>query len=235
VSEIRIETSRGSLSAVWNVPTSARAGLLLAPGAGSRFDHPGMEGLARALADRGFAVLRFNFPYGEAGRRLPDRAPVLVETWREVFAWAREQEEVGGLPLLAGGRSMGGRMASLAAAHPGEERFRPAGLVFFAYPLHPPRRLDRLRSEHLSSIEAPLLFISGTRDPLCDVDTMNAVLEPLRDRAELVWLEGADHGFHVLRRSGRDDEDVQKEAARTAEHWWDRVLTGDRITEGRPR
>jgi predicted alpha/beta-hydrolase family hydrolase len=186
-----------------------------------------MEGLAEALAGRRFAVLRFNFPFGEAGRRVPDRAPVLVETWMSVFAWAREREEFRGLPLLAGGRSMGGRMASLAAARRGGERFRPDGFLFFAYPLHPRRRPDRLRAEHLSSIETPMLFISGTRDALCDVHRMKEALAPLRDRAELVWLEGADHGFHVLRRSGRNDEDVQKEAARTAEHWWDRVSTGD--------
>jgi len=227
VSELRIPTTGGSLSAAWDLPPHPRAGIVLAPGSGSAFDHPGMEGLARALVDRGFAVLRFNFPYREAGRRLPDREPVLVDTWLEVFAWARERKEVRGLPLLAGGRSMGGRMASLAVARHGEGSFRPAGLVLFAYPLHPSRRPDRLRVEHLSSIGIPMLFISGTRDALCDVDRMNAALQPLRERAELVWLEGADHGFHVLRRSGRNDEDVQKEAARTAEHWWDRVHTGD--------
>jgi len=185
-----------------------------------------MEGLAVALSEAGFAVLRFNFPYTEAGRRAPDRQPVLIETWLSVLAWSRQQEETAGLALLAGGRSMGGRMASMAAALQ-PDRFGVEGLAFFAYPLHPPRRFDRLRAEHLSSIRIPMLFISGTRDALCDVDLMRAALQPLGDRADLVWLEGADHGFHVPRRSGRGDEDVQREAARAAENWWQRVRAGN--------
>lgn len=222
MSRVTIESSRGPLSGEWNLPPSPRAALLLAHGAGARFDHGGMVALAEVLAEHGFAVLRFNFPYREKGRGAPDREPVLVETWIEVLGWAREREETRELRILAGGRSMGGRMASVAAArHP--ERFRPAGLVFLAYPLHPPRRHDRLRAEHLRAIEVPMLFISGTRDTLCDVDLLKTALEPLGDRADLVLLEGADHGFHVLKRSGRTDEDVQREAARAAENWWEKV------------
>jgi predicted alpha/beta-hydrolase family hydrolase len=183
-----------------------------------------MEALAGALVERGFAVLRFNFPYAEASRRVPDRQAVLVQTWLDVLAWAREQPEAAGLPLLVGGRSMGGRMASLAAADAPEGEFDPNGLILFAYPLHPPGRTDRLRREHLSAIGRPMLFISGTRDTMADVELMETAVKHLGRRARLHWLEGADHGFHVLRRSGRTDDEVRREAAEVAEDWCSDVL-----------
>jgi hypothetical protein len=181
-----------------------------------------MDRLAGALAAAGFSVLRFNFPYSEAGRRAPDRAPALVRTWLDVFGWARTEGPGRDLPVLAGGRSMGGRMASLAAAgHP--DAFAPAGLVFFAYPLHPPGRPDRLRTAHLGRIRTPMLFLSGTRDALAGVDLLQAETRKLGGRARLHRLEGADHGFHVLKRSGRTDEDIAREAADTVRAWADRL------------
>jgi hypothetical protein len=191
--------------------------MALAHGAGVHRDHPSMKALAEALAGRGFAVLRFNFPYTEAGRSLPDREAVLVETWREVWDWVKARPEFEGLPRVAAGRSMGGRMASIAASR--VEGFDPGGLVFFAYPLHPAGRPDRLRVDHLASVRVPMLFLSGTRDPLAEPERLRAEVKRLGRRARLVWLEGADHGFAVLKRSGRTAGQVLGEAVEAATIW----------------
>lgn len=218
-----IPTGTGEVSAVMNAVPDPAALLILAHGAGVRRDHPSVDRLARALAGSGFSVLRFNFPYSEAGRRAPDRAPVLVRTWIDVLAWARSREPGRTLPILAGGRSMGGRMASMAAAdHP--DVFTVTGLVFFAYPLHPPGRPDRPRTAHLDRIRVPMLFLSGTRDTLAGVELMEAVTGKLGPRATLHKLEGADHGFHVLKRSGRTDEDIVGEAVDTVRSWAEPLL-----------
>lgn len=228
---LRIETGDMTVSAVWDLPKESRAGFVLAHGAGARYDHAGMAALAAALAHHGFAVLRFNFRYTEKGRRSPDRAPVAVQTWFDVWNWVRRRPEVDGLPLLAGGRSFGGRMATLAAAEPGggrgaepgAEPFNPHGLILFAYPLHPPGKPDKLRTEHLGSISAPLLFLSGTRDSFATVSLMDAAVAGLGPSATLHWLEGADHGFKVLKRSGRTDDEVREESAEVAGSWCRRL------------
>jgi len=216
---IRIPTGAHRISGAWVEAAGPLAGiLLLAHGAGARRDHPSMLSLAASLSEHGFRSFLFNFPYTESGRRVPDRTPTLVQTWIDVLAWARRSPDAAGVPLLAGGRSMGGRMASMAAArHPGD--FDPSGLVFFAYPLHPPGRTDRLRDAHLPEIRVPMLFLSGTRDTMAQVDLMDAVAGRLGRRSRLRWLEGADHGYHVLKRSGRSDEDVRQEAAGELRAW----------------
>lgn len=208
----RVDAPRGTPAAV----------LLLAHGAGVSRDHPSMDRLAGALVEAGFVTARFNFPYRERGRKVPDRAPVLIETWREVFAAARAQGEWQDLPILAGGRSMGGRMASMAAAE--GEGFSPQGLIFFAYPLHPPGKPQALRVAHLSAVRTPMLFLSGTRDSMATVDLMNAETRKLGALVRLHWLEGADHGFHVLKRSGRTDEDIVKESAEVSRAWLGDIL-----------
>ena len=139
----------------------------------------------------GIATLRFDFPYMREGRRAPDRAAVLVEEYTAAFAEAQARAD--GLPVLAGGRSMGGRMASMAVA----EGMPAAGLVFLAYPLHPPGRPERIRDEHLYGIRVPMLFVQGTRDAFAQPDLLAGVLERLGARAELVAIEGGDHGFKV--------------------------------------
>lgn len=185
--------------------------LVLAPGAGASAEHPSLAGLARELALRGLDVLRFDFPYRAAGRSRPDPMPVLLETWRAALAFARE--ELRPARLLAGGRSMGGRAASLLLA----EEAVADGLALFAYPLHPAGRPESLRDAHLPRIAVPVLCLCGTRDALCRRDLMEGVAALLPGSFELVWLEGADHGFHVLKSSGRTDAGVLAEAAdRTA-------------------
>jgi predicted alpha/beta-hydrolase family hydrolase len=176
------------------MPHDAFALLVVGHGAGSPARAPFLAGFCAAAAELGLGTLRFDFPYMAAGRRAPDRAPVLVESVRSAVAAAADI--AGGLPVLAGGKSMGGRMASMAAA---EGDLPVAGLVFLGYPLHPPGRPERLRDEHLARVDVPMLFLQGTRDALARIDLLRPVVERLGPRAELVEVEGADHSF---RRAG---------------------------------
>ena len=172
-------------------PDGARAMLVLGHGAGSPMTSPFLQGFCEAIADLGVATYRFDFPYRRAGRRAPDRAPVLIAAYRE--ARDRAEQLAGGLPLLAGGRSMGGRIGSMAAA----EGMPVAGLVFLAYPLHPPGRPEKIRDAHLYELRCPMLFLQGTRDAFAQPPLLEAVLTRLGSRAELISIEGGDHSFHV--------------------------------------
>jgi predicted alpha/beta-hydrolase family hydrolase len=182
-------------------PDHARAMLVLGHGAGSPMTSPFLTGFSTAIAQLGIASHRFNFPYMRAGRRAPDRAPVLVAAYRE--AAQRAAGAAAGLPLFAGGRSMGGRVASMAAA----EGMSVAGLVFLAYPLHPPGRPQRIRDAHLYDLTVPMLFVQGSRDPFAQPDLLAAVLKRLGSRAELLSVDGGDHAF---RRAGgtRDGAEI---------------------------
>jgi predicted alpha/beta-hydrolase family hydrolase len=176
---------------VWIDPPDAVAVLVLGHGAGSGMRSPFMTGFAEAIGELRVATLRFDFPYMQAGRRAPDRAPVLLEAWREAFADAVDR--AGGRPVFAGGKSMGGRIASMAAA----EGMPSAGLVFLGYPLHPPGRPDRIRDAHLDAVSVPMLFVQGTRDTFAQPQLLAAVLARLGPRAQLVAVEGGDHSFRV--------------------------------------
>jgi predicted alpha/beta-hydrolase family hydrolase len=172
-------------------PDDAVAMLVLGHGAGSPMTAPLLAGFCEAIAGLGVATLRFDFPYMREGRRAPDRAAVLIEAYRAAFAEAQQRAD--GMPVVAGGRSMGGRMASMAVA----EGMPAAGLVFLAYPLHPPGRPEKIRDAHLYDIAVPMLFVQGTRDTFAQPDLLAGVLERLGSRAELVAIEGGDHGFKV--------------------------------------
>lgn len=190
-----------------------------AHGAGAGMRHAFMDALSVQLADRRVATLRFEFPYMAAGSRRPDPAPRLEACVRKVVRWAAEAEP--GLRLVAGGKSMGGRMASQAQAKeplPGVE-----ALVFTGFPLHPAGKPGTTRGDHLDGVRVPMLFLQGGRDALASVDLMRGVTERLGERATLHVCEGADHGFHVLKRSGRTDSDVLDELAGTAAAWLDRL------------
>jgi predicted alpha/beta-hydrolase family hydrolase len=152
--------------------------------------------------DDGLATLRFNFPYIESGRRSPDTEAVLRDTWRAAFeaAWARRKKE----SVWASGKSLGGRIASMAAA---DGDIDPAGLVFLGYPLHPPGKPERIRDEHLYRIEAPMLFLQGTSDPFASPQPLRRVVEKLGARATLVPFEGGGHSFEVRGRK-RDPREV---------------------------
>ena len=199
----------GGVSAALSRPEGARFLLVLAHGAGAGMRHAFMESAAAALADRGVASFRYQFPYMEAGRRGPDRPPKLVATVRAaVDAAAKAAPD---LPLLAGGKSMGGRMTSLAASQEPLPGVR--GLVFFGFPLHAAGRPSRDRGDHLEAVSVPMLFLQGTRDKLAELELLRPVCDDLAPRARLHIVEGGDHSFHVLKRSGRSDAEVLAEIA----------------------
>ncbi len=210
----------GEVGALLTLPEPAKAILAFAHGAGAGMQHAFMADTARRLAERGVATLRYQFPYMEAGRRRPDGPPVLVESVRA--AVARAAALVPGLPLFAGGKSMGGRMTSTAAAEGGLAAVR--GLVLFGFPLHPAGRPSTDRAAHLAAVDVPMLFLQGTRDALADLELMEPVLRDLGPRATLHRLAGADHGFHVLKRSGRTDDEVAADIAERVSGWIDAVL-----------
>src|SRR5436309_5609587 len=177
--------------------------------------HPFMEAIAQRFAARGIGTLRYQFPYTEQGGRRIDPEPVLLATVRA--AVAAGSEEAGGLPLLAGGKSMGGRMTSRAAA--GAPLTGVAGLVFLGFPLHPAGQPGVSRADHLAKVERPMLFLQGTRDALADLSLLRPIVERLGARATLRVIEDADHSFHVLKRSGRTDEQVLDELASAVSDW----------------
>ena len=207
--EFEASRSSGKVSVLLVRPGDATSLLLLAHGAGAGMLHPFMQRVALDLADRGVATLRYQFPYMEAGSRRPDCQPKLLATVRSAVAEAGRQAP--DLPLLAGGKSMGGRMTSLAQA--AEPLAGVRGLVFLGFPLHPAGRPGVERSEHLSHIDLPLLFLQGTRDRLAELELLEPVLDALGSTARLRIVEGADHSFHVLKRSGRDEDEVMAELA----------------------
>src|SRR6266850_715154 len=201
----------GEVSALLLRPTTARRLLVLAHGAGAGMNHPFMENLAGELAGVGIATLRYQFPYTEGRRRVPDAPALLTAT--VVAAVRAAAEAAPGLPLFAGGKSMGGRMTSEAAAH------RPLdgvqGLVFFGFPLHPPNQPGTKRADHLAKITIPMLFLQGTRDTLADLKLFRPICTKLGARATLHIIETADHSFHVLKSSRKTDADVLQELAET--------------------
>ncbi len=206
----------GDVSGLWLRPTTAHAAFVFAHGAGAGMRHEFMEDLSQRLALRGVATLRYAFPYSDRGSRRIDPQPVLLATVRAAVARAREL--AGGLPLVAGGKSMGGRMTTLAASAAPLDGVR--GIVLTGFPLHaagaPP---NVTRAQHLTTVGVPMLFLQGTRDSLADLELMRGVCDGLGARATLHVVDGADHGFHVLKRSGRDDDAVLDELADTIDHW----------------
>lgn len=203
------------VSALLLLPERARALYVLAHGAGAGMRHPFMNAIAQRLATRGVGTLRYQFPYMEEGSRRPDPEPLLFATIRAALVAARQA--AGDLPLLAGGKSMGGRMTSRAAAVQPLEGVR--GIVFLGFPLHPAGQPGISRAEHLDRVTVPMLFLQGTRDTLADLTLLTPVIERLGERATLRVIEHADHGFHVLKRSGRTDEMVLDELADAVPAW----------------
>jgi uncharacterized protein len=205
----------GEVSALLLRPAKARWLLVLAHGAGAGMSHPFMAKLADELASVGVATLRYQFPYLEERRRVPDAPAVLTATVRSAVRAAADA--VPELPLLAGGKSMGGRMTSQAAAERLRESVR--GLVFFGFPLHPPNKPGTKRADHLAKVTVPMLFLQGTRDTLADLKLLRPVCAKLGARATLHIIETADHSFHVLKSSKRSDAEVLRELAETTASW----------------
>jgi predicted alpha/beta-hydrolase family hydrolase len=185
--------------------------------------HQFMEAAAEGLAGRGIATFRYQSPYMEKGGRRPDYRPVLLKTVRSAVTAAGNV--AGGLPLFAGGKSMGGRMTSMAAAGAPLDGVR--GIVFFGFPLHPVAKPGVERADHLGDVGVPMLFLQGTRDKLAPLDLLAPVCEHLGQLATLHFVDGADHGFHVLKRSGRTDEEVLDELVDATRAWIDTVISSE--------
>ncbi|MEV1129197.1 alpha/beta family hydrolase [Agromyces sp. NPDC049794] len=194
---ITVDVDGTPVSGVYARPADAAATIVVAHGAGAGMEHPFMSGFTRAMDALGFATLRFNFPYREAGRRFPDRPPVAIATWRAVMAAATARAAAAGSPdepIWASGKSFGGRMASMAVA----DGMPAAGLIYLGYPLHPPGRPEKARDEHLVGVTVPMLFLQGRNDPFAiPNEQLDEVVARIGPTATLQWVENANHSFEV--------------------------------------
>jgi len=214
--EIRFDANGAEVSGLVVRPDGARWLYLFGHGAGAGMRHRFMAAMTEVLARRAVATFRYQFPYVERGSRRPDARPTLLTTVR---AAAREAARiVPGLPVIAGGKSMGGRMTSLAMAEAPIDLV--VGLAFLGFPLHAAgKQPSAERGAHLAAVPVPMLFLQGTRDTLADLTLLEPLTRSLGERATLHVVEGADHSFHVLKRSGRQDEDVLEELGDSMAAW----------------
>src|SRR5881227_3938305 len=210
----------GDVSGLLLRPDGARLLYVLAHGAGAGMRHPFLETVARQLDGRGIATLRYQFPYMERRASRPDPPAVAAATVRAVVAEAARVAP--GLPLVAGGKSFGGRMTSTAQAEDPLSGVR--GLVFLGFPLHPPGRPGDKRAEHLAQVRIPMLFLQGDRDEFADLNLLKPVVKRLGAGATLYLVEGGDHSFHVLKRCGRTDADVMTELVATVDRWATKLI-----------
>ncbi len=207
--------SAGDVSALWLRPRGATAAYVLGHGAGAGMKHAFMESIAQHLAERKIATFRYQFPYMEQGKKRPDSPKVVEETIRNAVTAASKLAK--GLPMIAGGKSFGGRLTSTAQAK--EPLPGVLGLAFLGFPLHAPGKPSDTRAAHLDDIRVPMLFLQGTRDSLADLTLLEPVCKKLKKRSTLHIVDGADHGFHVLKRTGRTDDEVLEELAERISTW----------------
>jgi predicted alpha/beta-hydrolase family hydrolase len=219
--KLKIEIANATpVSAFLLRPPGAHACYIFAHGAGAGMTHPFMETVATGLGERGVATLRYQFPYMEAGSKRPDRPAVAHAVVRAAVTEAARC--CPGLPLIAGGKSFGGRMTSQAQAI--EPLAGVHGLAFLGFPLHPANQPSDERAKHLSDIHVPMLFVQGTRDQLAEQRLLEPLIEKLKPLATLHLVREADHSFHVLARSGRNDRDVMNEILDKFADWSRKAL-----------
>jgi len=212
--EWRVKVGETETSAVFEpADGKERAVFVCAHGAGGNMNDRSMLNLAKVLRAQGLSVVRFNFLYKEKKSSSPDKMPKLQECFSAVVD--RTRSEVKPKKLIIGGRSMGGRAASMMAA----ENFDCDALMLFAYPLHPPGQPEKLRDAHLPSIKVPVICFNGTRDAFCTKSLMEKALASVTTDWSMHWIEGADHSFHVLKSSGKTDADVLTDVADAATAW----------------
>lgn len=211
---IEIPEFETSVSGILMQPKNASHLLVLAHGAGAGMEHPFMNLLAAALSDEEIATLRFNFMYMEKGNKAPDRPKKAFAAIKAAVDKAESLQL--GLPILIGGKSFGGRMSSLLMAENALEGV--TGLVYFGFPLHAPGRVGIERAAHLSTIQLPMLFLQGTRDPMAQIPLISEVCEPI-ENATIQIVEGGNHSFQVLKKSGKTNEEVIVELASTVRSW----------------
>lgn len=211
---IRVEAEE-TTSAIWEPATGGSTGttFVCAHGAGGNMADRSIMAVTAALRDRGIDTVRFNFLYTERKQKRPDPMPRLLQCLRAVVDTIRA--DVSPAKLILGGRSMGGRAFSMSVA----DGAACDGLLLLAYPLHPPGQPEKLRIDHLPSINVPVLCINGTKDPFCTPDLMDQTLATLGTNWRMHWLAEADHSFHVLKRSGRTDAEVMGDVAATVTQW----------------
>lgn len=212
---MKISVPDGYVSGLLLRPDRAKALYLFAHGAGAGMTHQGMSAIAEALAVRGIATLRYQFPFMEKGTRRPDRPTVAHVTVRAAAEQATTLAP--DLPLYAGGRSFGGRMTSQAQAQSPLSGVQ--GLAFLGFPLHPANKPSINRAEHLARVQIPMLFVSGARDGLADLELLRPVIADLGDRASLHVVSDADHSFKVAAKSGRSTADAEDEVVNTLASW----------------
>ena len=213
---LTIQLAAGAtVSGVLDAPADAQACYVFAHGAGAGMHHTFMASIATGLAKRRIATLRFQFPYMEQGSKRPDPPKVAQAAVRAAVQQAAKRFP--GLPLFAGGKSFGGRMTSQAQA--AEPLAGVRGLVFVGFPLHPAGKPSVERADHLAQVQVPMLFLQGTRDTLADLELIRATAAQLGPRATLHIIEGGDHSFQVLARSGRTHENVREELLDTMAQW----------------
>ncbi len=213
-----VNEKAGAVSGLVTLPSDATSLLVLAHGAGAGMRHRFMEAIAAQLAAHCVATLRYQFPYMEKRVKRPDPEAVLTDTVRAAVGAAKKF--AAGLPLFAGGKSMGGRITSLAAAKAPLDGAR--GLIFFGFPLHAAGNPGAGRGEHLNDVKVPMLFLQGSRDALADLKLLKPLCKKLGSGAELFVVEGGDHSFHMLKSSRRSDDEVLEEAVRKAAEWMNR-------------
>jgi predicted alpha/beta-hydrolase family hydrolase len=213
---LKLDLENGNaVSALLLRPKDARVCFVFAHGAGAGMSHPSMEAIATGLGERGIATLRYQFPYMEKGSRRPDAPAVAHAAVRAAVAEA--ERCCAGLPLIAGGKSFGGRMTSQAQAIAALAGV--SGLVFLGFPLHPAGKPSTARAAHLSEIKIPMLFLQGTRDALAELKLLEPVVNGLGGLASLHLVQDADHSFHVPARSGRNDREVTSEVLDAFKAW----------------
>ena len=213
-------TKESRVSALWLAPAQPKAAFVFAHGAGAGMSHSFMSGLSEDLSKQGIATLRYQFPYMEQGSKRPD-APALCHL--TVRAAVREARRLAPqLTMFAGGKSFGGRMTSQAQAIDPLPDVK--GLIFVGFPLHPAKKPGVQRAEHLSDIRIPLLFLQGDRDALAELEILSPEVSRLGKSATLRVVDGADHAFHVLRKSGRTDLQVRNEMAEFMARWIERAI-----------
>jgi predicted alpha/beta-hydrolase family hydrolase len=210
---MKLTTPAGKVSAVLDAAKDQKALCVLGHGAGAGIRSDYMDAFARGFRDRQISVFRFNFAYMESGKRSPDKQPILEATMQAAIEAAREHS--GDVPLFAGGKSLGGRIASHVVA----AGVDVAGLVFLGYPLHPPGRPDRIRDQHLMKIRVPMLFVEGTRDPFCPLEGLERVRSKLLTETSVAVIEDGDHSLKVRKSSGRDTAEAWQEAINVAADW----------------
>jgi uncharacterized protein len=212
--------SSGEVSGIFTIPEEMKFLFVLAHGAGAGMQHPFMEKISKYLSDEEIGTLRYNFPYSEKKNKSPDPAPILMETVRSAVKTAGEYFK--NAPLLAGGKSMGGRMTSTVASKEALDSIK--GIVFLGFPLHAPGKPSDERAEHLYKVAVPMLFFQGTRDNLADLNLLKPVINRLEPKATLHIVDGADHSFQLPKSADKNSDEILRELAKKVKDWGGKLM-----------